>query len=699
MRGKIAVIFGIMILAFSGLVYGEDGKLSGEVTLTGVIKEGKDDKAKFNEYKDVRDGAYGSADIRYESQREHVSLEAKDIGYKTQNYLLDGGIWDVFRLDVGYDEIPHNFTYDARTMYSNVGTSNVGYTGATPSNNPDTWNTFDYSVKRKNLTGNFRLDLLKPFFLEVSANQQKKAGVYPLGAAGTSPGGIAIELPTNIDYTTNNFKAELGYISKPLFLAASYYYSRFDNGDGIQNFRNPATVNTAAATDTLFLPPENNFHKFDVQGTVKLPFKSKFSVDLSQARAESKAALANSYVTDVTAAASNIGIQGLRGITLSNSTFNGKVNTDNYRFAFTSNPVSFFDAKIFYKYLNKSNTSDIVTTTNLATVLTNNLFDYRKNMGGLELGFKLPASFRLTTGYTYTKTERAREDLPKNTDNVINAGLKWSGLNFMAANIGYEYFDRASDFTGVADASNPLEPWIRRFDAAARKRDTYKASLEFFPLETLSFNVGYNFKATNYNDTILGLNDAKAHAVNFDIDWQAHKRIRFYGYFDFEKRTLNQLQHQGSNDPATPPTATAFNWTSEQEEKTYGYGIGTDVAIIPDKLTLKLSHNSIKSDGLVDYTYLLGAVALPVGRTQDNIDLPVRDSYRLNNFIASLTYRMTKALSVTATYAFEDFTYEDSQYNGYLYYLSVGQGGYFTGAYSDPSYRTHIGFLSVTYKF
>jgi hypothetical protein len=409
-------------------------------------------------------------------------------------------------------------------------------------------------------------------------------------------------------------------------------------------------------------------------------------------------------VSDVTAAASNIGVRGLRGIGLNNPYFNGKMNTDNHRFVFTSNPVPFFNAKLFYKYYNKSNTSDIVTTTDGATVLANGLFDYRKNIYGLELGFKLPASLRLTTAYTFTKTEREREDIPKNRDNLIDAGLRWSGLAFMAAKVGYERLDRAAEFAVLENPAVDLEPWIRRFDAAAKVRDTYKGSLEFFPLESLTFNIGYKYKKTNYNDTILGLTDAKAQAVNFDVDWQAHKRLRFYGYVDFEQRTFNQFQRQlpaatTAFNPSTAPTATAFNWTSEQQEKTYGYGVGAHIAIVPDKLTLKLAHYSVKSDGTTDYTYLLGAVPLPTGRTQDNIDLTARDSYRLNSAIASITYQITKAVGLTATYAFEDYAYDDSQYNGYLYVVSVGQGGYFTGAYKDPSYRVNVGLLSMNLKF
>lgn len=698
MRGRNAIIgAAVAILGLFGTAYGQEGKVSGEVSLTGVVREGKDSSAKFNEYRDLRDGVYGSVDLRYDEPKNYLYFKAKDVGYGTQSYDLSGGRWDTFRLNVNYDEIPHHFTYDARTFYTGVGTQQLSYgPGAVPNPNPDTWNTFDYSVKRKNLGANLRMDLLNPFYLSVSADQQKKAGVYPLGAAGTSPGGIAIELPTNVDYRTNSFQVETGYSTKPLFVAVSYLYSQFDNANGVQGFRNPATVNTAAATDYLFLPPENDYWKLGLQGGVKLPFQSKFSMDLATSRATSTARLANSYVDNVSAAASNIGIQGLTGIGLSSQDFHGKASTDQYRFVLTSNPVPFLDTKLFYKYYNKSNGSDIIVVTDAGTVM-NKLFDYRKDSYGLETGFKLPAHLRLTAAYTYTKTDRARDDLPRNRDNLFDVGLKWTGLGFMSAKVGYEHLDRAADFTGVSTADAPLDAWIRRFDAAPLRRDSYKTSLEFYPLESLSFNIGYQYKQADYQETILGLTDHNAHEFNADVDWQAHKRLRLSGYFDFEQRILKQLQRTGTTDPATAPTATQFNWASDARENTFGYGLAADIGIIPEKLSLKLAHNSVKSDGTVDYTYLVQPIPV-AGRTQDNIDLSARDNYRLSNYVAKATYQLTKALSLSAAYAFEEYSYEDSQYTGYKYYLAVAQGGYLTGAYNDPNYHNHVVFLGISLK-
>jgi MtrB/PioB family decaheme-associated outer membrane protein len=689
MKAKTAIIAAMLLLLPFCNAGAADGQFSGEIILDGTLRHASGSEARANEYGDSRSGVYGSAELQFRTPKDRIEFEAKDIGYDTQRYRLEGGRWDSYRYQLRYEELPHNFTYDARTLYTGAGSSNLTYGAHPPGTNPETWNTFDYSVKRKNMGGGLKLDLLKPFYFDVAVSRQKKSGTYPIGVAATGLGfgDNAIEMPAWLDYTTDSIKAEAGYVRNPLFFSMSYLYSRFDNGVGVQNFRNPGDpalvpANAAAATDAYHLPPENNQYKLDFKGGVKLPFQSKLNVNLSTARAQSSTRLEGSYVDDVTAAASTIGVQGRQGLGLSSPYFNGKVNTDSYNFALTTNPVSFLDAKLFYKYFNKSNASDRITTTDVAaaTVLTNDLFGYRKNSYGLEMGFRLPADLRLTAAYEYARTERDRVDLPQNRDNIFGLDLKWSGLDFMALKIGYERLDRAADFVGETTGYEPLQ---RRYDAAPKVRDTYKASAEFFPRENLSFNIGYKYKKTDYKETLLGVTGDRTDEVNFDADWQVHKQIRLFAFVDFERLSMDQYEKQNT-----------YNWTSSQEEKTYNYGLGVDIALIPKKLTLKLEHNYIKSDGSVDYTYL---GAIPAGRSQ-NDDLTARDSYRLTSYIAKATYQMTKTVSLSAAYTFQEFLYDDDQYAGYRYIVGATPT-YLTGAYAEPAYRSHVVFVSMGLRF
>lgn len=698
MKRQIPLVLLLFSLITLTTAFAAEDKISGDIAATGTLSHVSGSKAKFNEYNDIQSGVYSDIKINYDSEKYYADFYSRDMFYNTQSYDLEGGKWGAFKFDLFYNEIPHNFTYDAKTIYSGVGTDNLSYPTHPPDTNTDIWNTFDYSTKRKNYGAGFKIDLLKPFFLDFSATSEKRTGVYPLGAAGTTPGGIAVELPAPIDYTTDSVNLATGYSKNPFFVSLGYFYSNFNNSNANFYFRNPATINTAGTTDTYSMPPDNHFYKINLKGAVKLPFNSKFNLDLATASAKSDANLSNSYVSNIAG--------GLQSITLNSPFFNGQVDTNNVSTSVTSRPLPFLDAKLFLKYDTRENKSVLITTTDATETpptFTNTLFNYRRAKYGTELGFRLPAHFSLSANYSHATISRERDDIPDNRDDLAGIDLKWKGLDFLAARIGWERLDRRAEFEPPATTS--FETFIRRFDAAAKTRNVYKANLDFFPTDNISVSLGYRHRETSYTDTIMGLTGDKGDEFMIDADYLINKRIRLFGFFDYERIRLDQFQRQagaaGSPDPATVPTATAFNWTAVQKDENYSYTIGTEIFIIPEKLNLLLQYSYLQADGTVDYTYLLGATPLPAGRTQDNIDLSNWDGYKLSYFLIKLSYNVTKALSVTAGYAFEKYDYSDAQYDGYSYVPAVAgtNGAYLTGAYNNPSYESHLGFVTLSYRF
>jgi MtrB/PioB family decaheme-associated outer membrane protein len=664
----------------------QEDKFSGEISAQGTLTHINGNEAKFNEYGDMRNGLYGDIKLKYDDDKYYVDFNSRNMFYDTQSYDLEGGKWGAYKFNINYSEIPHNFTSDARTFYSGVGTNDLTYPTHPPSNNTSTWNTFDYSTTRKDYGAGFKLDVLKPFFLDFSTAVDERSGIYPIGAAGTSPGGISLELPAPIDYKTNSINLLAGYVRNPLFISLGYFYSNFTDSNTSFNFRNPASNNTASVTDTYSLPPDNQFYKINLKGALKLPFNSKFNVDLATADARSDAVLRNSYV-------GNSG--GLTNIVLSTPFFNGEVITNNIATSVTSKPLSFLDAKFFFKYDDRENKSDIITITD-STIFTNDLFNYRRVKYGTELGFQLPANFYFLGTYNHSTISREREDIPDNRDDLFSAELRWKGFDFLAARVGYERLDRRADFQ-LTDPTD-IETFIRRFDAAGKSRNTYKANLDLFPTDNLSISLGYKHRDTNYPDTILGLTGDRDDEFLIDIDYLINKRIRLFGSFDYEYARQDQFQRQttGAVDPSLSPTTTNFNWMAAQKSENYSYTVGSEIFIIPEKITLLLQYSYTQADGSVDYTYLWGATPLQGGRTQDNIDLSNWDGYKLSCFCIKLSYTVTKTISVAAGYVYEKYDYNDAQYDGYQY---VTTGAYLTEAYNNPSYESNVGFVTLSYRF
>jgi len=676
MKTKIIIVAMMTcLLSFSNTFSQDNRTIEGEIGATGVWfdlhgKEGG--KAKFTEYRDLReDGAvFGRARLNIDTDKYFLNINIGYFAYNTQYYMVDGGLWGKFKFDLFYDEVPHNITFDARTPF--LGAGHDLLVGAPNANFP-LWNTFDYSILRRQYGGGFKVDVARPLFLDFSFERENRQGIKPVGVAETNPGGRAFELPEPVEYVTNNLKAALGYAQKPLFVSLNYIHSDFNNSNSLLTL--PANF---VAPNAFSLPPDNTYDKGAFKGAISLPFNSRFSTNLGFARGTSETSV----------------------VRLIGSGYTGKVDNVNYDFMLTSNPLRFLDVKAYYKYYKRFNESDdpfgFVTGTNV-------LLNYKIATYGGELGFRLPAQLHLSVGYKYVDTHRNKkgesdplEILPNNLDNIFYADLKWSGIDFLEARVGYEKLDRHTHYQTFASHANPA----KRFYYAEQNKDMVKATVDVFPLESLNLGLDYRFKNTDYTDTIFGLRNDKRHEVDISADYTIGKIAKVYGYGDYGWIKFNQLQFQGA--------PTVLPWEADQWDKTWGYGIGAEVYVIPKKLTLIFQHDYLKSNGSVDFALSNGVFIAAnglgpgSGANNDNIDIGRWDDYTLYSFSIKAIYSFTKSLTAMIGYAYQRFWYSDAQLNNYLFAPAGGpasNAAFLTGAYKDQTYRANILFGGLNYKF
>lgn len=675
----------------------EEKTLEMEVGLTGTYPAVQGSDARFSKYGDMKDdtvGAYGSVYLRYaDPTGTFVKFNMLDPGYDTQYYRLDGGKWGRYRYFLYYNEIPHNLTYNALTPYAGAGSDTLGYPGGSaPGADPTAWNAFDYQTKRKDYGAGIKVDRLKPFFFEVSASQEKKTGTKPSGAEGARAFGNVIELPGPVDYTTNHVKAEAGYAKEPYFLSLHYLYSGFNNSDSNLNFRNPF-LSAQPNTDYLPLEPDNSFHKARFTGTAMLPARSRFNVNLGYSAARSSKDLLAS-IWDGNA---------LLPLALSSNRFHGDVRTTNYDFVLVSNPVRFVSGKAHYKYYKRDNQSDVITAVEngMTTSNANSLYSYNKQTYGADLDFRIRRDLHLLAGYRHVDLDRSRDDIYRTRDDVYSAEARWSPLQIGMLKVGYEKLIRVGNHQVTDLTTDPVEIWVRTFDAASKDMETFKATLALAPLDVLSFNVGCKYRRSSYTETTLGLLRDETKGFNIDADYTIGKFARVFGYFDYDIVTSTQFQRNfvTAADPyGTLQNATNFNWESDQKDKTFDLGVALDLYVIPEKLTVRLSGDYLRAHGTNDFTYFT-STALTEGRTNDNIDIGNWDSYRQEFYMIKFLYRYTASTLFTFGYAYDKYTFSDAQYNEYVYTLGSPANIYLTGAYANPDYKANVVFFGVVHRF
>lgn len=676
----------------------DETKLELDVGITSAYPAIQGNKAKYSEYRDIQDGtvgAYGSIYLDFSDPTGNfVKFNAVNIGYDDQYYRLDGGKRGKFKYSFFYNETPHNTTFNAITPYTGAGTSSLAYGGAAaPGANTSGWNSFNYSTKRKEYGAGAKIDILKPFYFDVSVSQENKTGIKPSGAEGAAAFGRVIELPQPVDYKTSYVKAEVGYAKQPYFLSFQYMFSQFTNNDQFLGFRNPF-LTTQGNVDVLTLPPDNTSHKLGFAGTVKLPYNTRLNTNLAYTMMKSDQNLLTS-IWDTNA---------LVPVTLTRSAFHGDVRTQAYDFVLTAHPLSFLEGKIYYKYYNRDNRSDIIAATAGGTTIVNNLFQYHNQRYGAEVDFRLRKDLHLLAGYKHADLDRRRDDIATNQDDIYSAELKWSPMKMGTLKLGYERLTRAASFQAVGLTGDDLVGyWVRRFDAAPKITDAYKATMVLSPVDELNINIGYKYKKTSYTDTTLGLQNDERNIFNFDVDYSIGESARVFGYFDWDERKWTQFERRyasgGSPNPFGPvQNAANFNWQSDQCDKTYDLGAALELYVIPRKLTVRLSADYLQSHGSNDFTYFSNA-ALTGGRNNDNIDVGNWGSYKKEFYMVKFLYNLSATVSLTAGYAYEKYTTSDAQYDGYVYTLGNPPNTYLTGAYANPDYKANVVFIGINYKF
>ncbi|MBI4495727.1 MAG: MtrB/PioB family outer membrane beta-barrel protein, partial [Deltaproteobacteria bacterium] len=579
--------------------------VSGGLTLGLRSVHETDGSAKFQEYRDLRDGVFGDVDLNVYRGKYYLDFTGENIGLDDQFYQLRGGKYESFKYSLYYNEIPHNLSFGARTFYagSTIGTGTLDYfatdrarntdTSFTPNitTNPALWNTFDYAIKRKDVGGALTFSFGTPFFLTVEANTLETKGVKPWGAPSGvfvdrrgvqgSAFGNVVEMPAPVDYKTNTLGLKTGYNTQPFMVALEGMYSKFENSHDYLRWRNPY-VTTAAEYEVSSLAADNDYWNVSAQGRVRLPLSSALAAKVGYSKLTNSLSLLNTIPSATSGTATTSPSYFVKTLGLSHSTFDGDIRYTTAGVALTSSPIRPLDVKLFYNYLKKDNESPIIEYTdpvNGATV-DSELFKYDKNNVGLDLGYRLPLKTKALLGYEYLVIKRERPDAEKTKDNLVYVGLKNSYFDMITGKIRYERLWRSSDFANASAGTGPTDPdyfkrFVRRYDATDKTMDAVKIGVDISPLEHLEVGLEFAYKQNDYKETVLGRTKDRRYEYYVDAAYEMPELFRLKAFFDYEDVKYDS-KHRNvtptapfSIDPNAAPTANSYNWNATVKDASY----------------------------------------------------------------------------------------------------------------------------------
>jgi len=717
MKPRLIALLIAQLFVAAPAAFGAEGGVnwSGSVGLGLIgVNENAKDKSKFNEYRDLDSGAYGVFDLRGRSDSYYFNGFGENIGRDDWYVDLWGGKYDTFKYQLYGNSMRHNFGSGpgALSPYGGIGTPTL--TAVFPSLNTATWNTFDNSYDRQDIGGMFEISKGTPWYLRVDGNQVRREGIKVIaGAQGTSPGNGFVDLPSPVDFKTDNISVEGGYQTKTQQYALSYHFSKFSNDNQLLNWSNGFFSSaTPLRLDTTVLPADNEFWRIGANATwKKLPYESTLAARLTYGKVTSDVGVLPTTLAGNTAVTPNLPANNgsFPSTGASSPLFHGEEVIKTASFSLTSRPVPQADTRVYWNWSEKLNESNLVTFNPTAvsglrcsgTACTPELFSYRKNNFGLEGSYRVNPQNKLTAGYDYVFTWRERVDFDETKDNKFYAEWKNSSLDELTARIKYQYLDRNSNYSGSTDPT-VIDSFVRRFDLANVNQNLVKVVLDASPAPLLDLGFEAIYKKNDYKDTSLGRTDDQRQEYYVNLGYGDPKGFRFMIFADVEFLEYNSIHRVGSGNanpaappsPAPPAVSTTYTWSAKNKDKSWQVGLGADW-VPAERWKLNGSLIYAETNGTTDFTTqagtILAAPLLPIGNS---------DNTRRTALVLKGNYRADKNWEFTGGYAFERYRFNDIGYDGFTYTVGTGTStSYLSGQSAFQNYTANIFYLISKYSF
>lgn len=709
MKPKLISILVANLFVASLPVFAADGGMewSGSVSVGGRhVNDNAADPSKLNEYRDLDSSVIGGFEVRGRGNTYYLNGYGENLGRDDQYLDLKGGIYGTLKYRLYSDELRHNFGSGPGALSPFAGIGGPVLTATLPNANPATWNTFDHSYRRRDWGGMAEWQTASPWYFRGEANEVTRKGINVFGGAnGTSPGNGFMDLPSPIDYTTHNYSAEGGYSTKRGHFAVNVLHSKFSNGNDVLRWSN----GFFGGLDTTILPPDNELTRLSVNGNLRqLPAASTLAGRVTYSK------LSN----DVLMQQTMLSTGGATPATNPSSpSFHGQLKNTTVSLSLSSHPMNNLDTRLYWNYAKEDNDSTRIQFSpaagtgltggsanplaNCNSTATNpcvpEFFHYKKHNLGVEAGYRVNRANKVSAGFDYYDVDRERIDFHSNEDKKVFVEWKNSSFDALTGRLKYQYMTRRSEFSAnaAAVAANPMDAFVRRFDLANVDQNLVKLMLDATPVPFLDLGFEAIYKNNDYKDTILGRTEDERQEYYASLSYGDPRKFRVLLFGDVEFVEFDSFHRVGTGnpDPATPPTATTYNWSARNRDRAWQWGLGSDWMPM-ERLTLKGSLIWARTRGTTDFAVQPGGAVGPF------LPIPNFDNTRRTSLNLRAIYKYSRQWEFTGGYAYEKYRYSDIGYDNTQYVTSAtATAGSVTGQFSFQPYTANIFYAVAKYKF
>jgi hypothetical protein len=568
------------------------------------------DKARWERYRDLRNGLLTKGDFGKESDNYQLRFRVANAGYHDQQYVADYNAYGKLKANATWNSIPLNYAYysltpwkdqggnvwtldaAARTQVQNkapgvlgIGTTAANYNQASIYRGLAT--AFPMQARRDAMSIAMKYRLNDATGLDLSFASTKKGGNQPFGASFAFNNGN--ELPMTLDNRTNDVTAAFEWARPSIGMFrlgwdGSWFNNQFqsltwDNPLRATDFSNgklpplgpydPSGYSNGngAAVGRLALPPSNSLNTFSARGLYKMPAHSVLNGQVSFTSMKQNEELipwtTNSMIANSVVYASFPGIQ-----TLERSTAEAEVRGVNAQLTYTTQPTNFFGFDMRYRFNDHKNLTPVFDAVEYVrfdavpeeTGGETEHFNIRRNT--FEAGttftmfsnstFTMLRNSALKFGYILDDVKRDGRAFSDNTDHTFRVSFDTYGNERVMLRGIFENTHRAGNgFSEDAIEEGGSQPGLRFYDEADMNRDKGSLILQVTPNEKM--NLGFVLAAGK--DVYKGqghdfglLNNSNS-SYNFTMAVYPTDAINVGGNFGYEK--FSSLQKSRNANPVS----------------------------------------------------------------------------------------------------------------------------------------------------
>jgi MtrB/PioB family decaheme-associated outer membrane protein len=708
------------------------------VLLGGRILTGDSSSSKFSEYRDLRGGLFSnlcSLQFTNDDRNRSLILSGLNVGQLDQTFEGQYVSSRDLKLRVRWDQIPHDYTNTARTIYSGAGSGVLRIpadirsrlrTLVTTDVNPQRPGIqFDSSAlatfvnglarpvdvvsRREKANGDLKFSPTDEITVRLNYSNERRTGIKPLS------GVFYYQTPTEIleptDYRTQELNGTVEYATKVWTAQAGYSASVFRNNVDVLIWDNPfreSDVLAGTSRARMDLAPDNWTHRLSFSGAANLPLSTRLVTSASYSVRRQNDGFIPYTINRAVDTLPNLPA-------LPAQSLDGRVENTFFNASLVSRVSRAVSLSLRYRVVNyRDESADVlfpgfVDEDNLVTrvVRRNLLVSYRKNNFSGEVAFKEWSALSLRGGYERENWNRSYGEAVESGENIYRLIADYMPSQFLSVRSSFLHGDKevpVYDWTKMENALYPSGrtfgilaelPQLRKFDLAARKRNSVNLLTQVSPLQYLTVAASYGFTFDRFGETSYGLTFDKSNTISFNISVTPSLDYSFNGYYTFEHfhYGLDSRQRTFGNDAANN------DWASDMKDLVHTYGCSVTWSVVPDVTELLFDFSMTAGWGRVATQILgdQGSHGFIVTTAQDYPDTRTI----LRRFSVAMRYHLTEHLTPQLAYRFEGYTEsrfaEDGMQPSMIVVDPTLPRAIYLGAI-QPGYAVHMLYIALSYE-